>query len=86
MAARDTQRLEVCGVLLPYPAVASTFVHSMRWVDGHQSQIMLAYSRFDDQTRETVHAEYLRFIQSYRDGAGYCIPGEFVAAAGVRPH
>jgi hypothetical protein len=33
-----------------------------------------------------VHAEYLRSIESYRDGAGYRIPGEFVAAVGVRPH
>jgi ubiquinone/menaquinone biosynthesis C-methylase UbiE len=48
--------------------------------------VALAYSRFDDQTREAVHAEYLRSIESYRDGAGYRIPGEFVAAVGVRPH
>lgn len=47
--------------------------------------VALAYSRFDDSTREAVHAEYLRSIESYRDGAGYRIPGEFVAAVGVRP-
>jgi len=47
--------------------------------------VALAYSRFDEATREAVHAEYLQSIQEFRDGAGYRIPGEFVAAIGVKP-
>jgi ubiquinone/menaquinone biosynthesis C-methylase UbiE len=47
--------------------------------------VALAYGRFDGPTREAVHAEYLHSIASFRDDAGYRIPGEFVAAAGVRP-
>ena len=47
--------------------------------------VALAYSRFDAPTREAVHAEYLSSIEPYRDGAGYRIPGEFVAAVGVKP-
>ena len=47
--------------------------------------VALAYSRFDAPTREAVHAEYLDSIEPYRDGAGYRIPGEFVAAVGMKP-
>lgn len=46
--------------------------------------VALAYSRFDAATREAVHAEYLGSIEAYRDGDGYRIPGEFVAAVGVK--
>lgn len=46
--------------------------------------VALAYSRFDSPTRDAVHAEYLRSIASYRHGAAYRIPGEFVAAVGVK--
>jgi ubiquinone/menaquinone biosynthesis C-methylase UbiE len=43
--------------------------------------VALAYSRFDDPTREEAHAEYLASIEPYRrDGDGYLIPGEFVVA------
>ena len=38
----------------------------------------LAYSRFDDDTRNEAHAEYLESIGPYRNGSGYEIPGEFV--------
>lgn len=47
--------------------------------------VALAYSRFDEATREAVHAEYLQSIEGFRDGAAYGIPGEFVVAIGVRP-
>lgn len=47
--------------------------------------VALAYSRFDEPTRQAVHAEYLQSIAPYRDGAGYRVPGEFVAAVGVKP-
>jgi ubiquinone/menaquinone biosynthesis C-methylase UbiE len=47
--------------------------------------VAMAYSRFDDQTREEVHAEYLASIQPHRNGDGYSIPGEFVVALGSKP-
>jgi ubiquinone/menaquinone biosynthesis C-methylase UbiE len=46
--------------------------------------VALAYSRFDDDTREAAHAEYLASIEPYRNGNGYAIPGEFVVARGLR--
>ncbi len=46
--------------------------------------VALAYNRFDDATKDAVHAEYLGSIASYQDGDGYRIPGEFVVAAGCR--
>jgi ubiquinone/menaquinone biosynthesis C-methylase UbiE len=42
--------------------------------------VALAYSRFEETVREEAHAEYLASIESYREGAGYLIPGEFVIA------
>jgi SAM-dependent methyltransferase len=44
--------------------------------------VALAYSRFDDETRDAARAEYLASIESYRRGAGYEIPGEFVITQG----
>jgi hypothetical protein len=46
--------------------------------------VALAYSRFDEATRQAVHAEYLQSIAGFRDGVGYRIPGEFVVAIGVK--
>jgi hypothetical protein len=47
--------------------------------------VALAWSRFDEATRAEVHAQYLRSIEPFRDGPGYRIPGEFVAALGINP-
>jgi ubiquinone/menaquinone biosynthesis C-methylase UbiE len=47
--------------------------------------VALAYSRFDDKTRNEAHAEYIKSIESYRTDDGYRIPGEFVVTAGRRP-
>ena len=47
--------------------------------------VALAYSRFDEATRQAVHAEYLESIASYRRGDGYQVPGEFVVAAARAP-
>ncbi len=47
--------------------------------------VALAYSRFDDATKQAVHTEYLCSIAAYRIGEEYRIPGEFVVAAGVKP-
>ena len=44
--------------------------------------VALAYSRFDSQTRDEVHEEYLASVAGYRSGDGYAIPGEFVLAQG----
>jgi ubiquinone/menaquinone biosynthesis C-methylase UbiE len=46
--------------------------------------VALAYSRFDQADREGAHREYLASIDSFRAGAGYRIPGEFVVASGVK--
>ncbi len=46
--------------------------------------VALAYSKFDDRTREAAHREYLASIEAYRDGEGYAIPGEFVVATGKK--
>jgi ubiquinone/menaquinone biosynthesis C-methylase UbiE len=42
----------------------------------------LAYSRFDDATRDEIHSEYLATIEPYRKGAGYDVPAEFVVTSG----
>ena len=46
--------------------------------------VALAYSRFDDRTREEVHAEYVRSIDPYRSGEAYAVPGEFVIVKASR--
>jgi len=46
--------------------------------------VALAYRKFDEQTKNEVHEEYLDSIASYRKGTGYDIPGEFVVASGVK--
>lgn len=46
--------------------------------------VALAYRKFDEQTKEEAHREYLESIAPYRNGAGYEIPGEFVVAKGVK--
>ncbi len=40
--------------------------------------VALAYSRFDEKTREEAHAEYLTSIRPYLKDGVYDIPGEFV--------
>jgi ubiquinone/menaquinone biosynthesis C-methylase UbiE len=46
--------------------------------------VALAYSKFDETTRNEAHAEYLASIEPFRVGDGYEIPGEFVVAKGTR--
>ena len=46
--------------------------------------VAMAYSRFDQATRDAARAEYLESIDGYRDGAGYRVPGEFVVARGEK--
>lgn len=42
--------------------------------------VALAYQKFDEDTRQGAHEEYLASIAPYRNGSGYDIPGEFVYA------
>jgi ubiquinone/menaquinone biosynthesis C-methylase UbiE len=44
--------------------------------------VALAYSRFADDVRAQVHAEYTASIEPHRTTDGYAIPGEFVVVAG----
>lgn len=46
--------------------------------------VALAYSRFDERTREEVHSEYLASIEPFRADETYDIPGEFVVARGMK--
>lgn len=46
--------------------------------------VALAYRKFDEQTKEEAHREYLESIAPYRNRTGYEIPGEFVVAKGVK--
>lgn len=47
--------------------------------------VAMAYSRFDDETKDAAHGEYLESIERFRADGGYRIPGEFVVVRGQRP-
>lgn len=46
--------------------------------------VALAYSRFDPDTRNSAHREYLDSIALFADGEGFRIPAEFVIASARR--
>jgi len=46
--------------------------------------VALAYQKFDKETKEKVHREYLASIEPFRNNGGYDIPGEFVIAKGIK--
>jgi ubiquinone/menaquinone biosynthesis C-methylase UbiE len=46
--------------------------------------VAMAYSRFDDKTRDEAHAEYIESISPFRRNDGFEIPGEFVVTMGER--
>jgi len=46
--------------------------------------VALAYSKFDEATRDAVHAEFLDSVSDHRAGETYGIPGEFVVAVGYK--
>jgi ubiquinone/menaquinone biosynthesis C-methylase UbiE len=77
-AGLEDIRMERIETLLLYDSPADALAAA--FVGG---PVALAYSRFDEETRNQVHAEYLNSISDFRraDG-GYEIPGEFVAVAG----
>lgn len=46
--------------------------------------VAMAYQRFDEQTKEEAHQEYLESIAPYRNGTSYEIPGEYVVGKGIK--
>lgn len=46
--------------------------------------VALAWSRFDEPTRERVQAAYLAAIEPWRTGAGYRVPAEYVLVVARR--
>lgn len=79
-AGFENVRTERIRTTLLYPspedAVAAVFLGG---------PVAMAYSRFDDATRESAHAEYLASIEPYRKDSRYEIPGEFVITFGSKP-
>ena len=47
--------------------------------------VALAYSRFSDDVRNQVHAEFVASVAQYRRGEMYHVPGEFVLLLGAKP-
>jgi ubiquinone/menaquinone biosynthesis C-methylase UbiE len=47
--------------------------------------VALAWSRFDEQTRQRVRATYARSIEDARSECGYAIPAEFVVVSAEVP-
>ena len=47
--------------------------------------VALAWSRFDEATRERVRERYLASIAPWRVGAGYAVPAEFVVQVAQTP-
>lgn len=46
--------------------------------------VAMAYSRFDDDTKAKVRAEYIKSISPFKTTNGYKIPGEFVICSGIK--
>ena len=46
--------------------------------------VALAYRKFDENTKEEAHQDYLDSISQFRNGKGYQIPGEYVIAKAVK--
>lgn len=47
--------------------------------------VALAWSRFDEATRDRVRAHYLDAISQWREGAAYRLPAEFLLVVAHRP-
>ncbi len=47
--------------------------------------VALAWSRFNDEVRARVRARYRDAIETWREGHGYRLPGEFVIAGATAP-
>lgn len=78
-AGFDDIRVERMKVSLNYPDKKTALMAAF---DG--GAVALAYQKFDDQTKEEIHREYLDSIADFRTENGYDIPGEFVVARGEK--
>ncbi len=47
--------------------------------------VAMAYSRFDDATRDSAHEEYIESIKPYHRDGKFEIPGEYVVTIGFKP-
>jgi len=74
-AGFDEIEVERFKVSLSYPDDKTALMAAF---DG--GAVALAYQKFDEQTKEEIHREYLNSIAPFRSGEGYEIPGEFVVA------
>ncbi|WP_440998432.1 class I SAM-dependent methyltransferase [Fodinibius sp. SL11] len=70
----ESERFEV---LLPYETDEEALISAFQG-----GAVALAYRKFDEQTKEGAHAEYIESIQPFSSGTGYEIPGEFVIVSG----
>jgi hypothetical protein len=46
--------------------------------------VAMAYSRFEESTKEEAQTEYLKSIEPFKTENGYEIPGEFVVCSGIK--
>ena len=91
--AADAERLHGSNARRKsWPAFAGNDVSTLAYASAEEAAdaafaggpVAMAYSRFDEATRDAARAEYLESIDGYRDGAGYRVPGEFVVARGTK--
>lgn len=78
-AGFEDVRSQRFNVTLTYPTDEEAIVGA--FLGG---AVALAYRKFDEQTKEEAHAEYIESIKPYWDGAAYQIPGEFVIVTGTK--
>lgn len=75
------------------PADENRFYSTLVYEDGGQAcdaalvggPVALAWSRFDEATRERVRVRYLASLAPWRVGAGYALPAEFVVLVASAP-
>ena len=78
-AGFDDVRCERLEVVLRYPSADDAL--GAAFAGG---PVALAYSRFDEPTRDGAHEEYLESIAPFQRGGTYEIPGEYVVALAKR--
>lgn len=76
-AGFEEVELERFEVSLPYESDEEAIIGAFQG-----GAVALAYRKFDEQTKEEVHAEYIESIDPFSNGSGYEIPGEFVIVSG----
>ena len=76
---RNIQKRRV-NVTLDYPSADLALMGAFAG-----GPVALAYQKFNDDTKQAAHNEYLESISAYKNGDGYRIPGEFVIASAIKP-